>query len=306
MEGDVSESCFHELGLRLNKRTKGKVMLKLIIFFIVLNMTYVMSIYAGDIIMFKEGIKIDQPNLARMLLSEVRGGDFAHPGDAQAIDMIVKKTNTFVDNLKSSTVLDVGCGFGGTVDYLSQLGFRDVQGCDLDQAAISYAQSRYIGLTFDRVDARLLHEHYRPFSFDFITLFNVAYAIENKDSLLHSLSQIAKPGAILAIFDYSGKHDIKDFPILDLAGKPMYPLFQDTLAINLVKNNWEVLEFEDITNQYRVWYNDLLVKLVAQELPLKQLFSVEDYDKVKRTFEGLLELISQDILGGGVIYAKKR
>lgn len=281
-------------------------MLKLITFFIVLNMPYVMTIYAGDIIMFKEGIKIAQPNLARMLLSEVRGGDFAHPGDAQAIDRIVEKTNTFVDNLKSSTVLDVGCGFGGTVHYLNQLSFRDVEGCDLDQAAISYAQSRYIGLNFKRVDAHLLHEHYRLFSFAFITLFNVAYAIENKDSLLHSLSQIAKSGAILVIFDYTCNQDIKDFPILDLAGKPMYPLFQDTLEIQLLKNNWEVLEFEDITNQYRIWYDDLLMKLAEQEFALKELFSVEDYDKVKKTFAGLLELISKDILGGGVIYARKR
>ncbi len=261
-----------------------------------------MCIYASDIIVFKE----DQPNLARMLLSEVRGGDFTHPGDAQAIDMIVKKANTFVDNLKSSTVLDVGCGFGGTVNYLSQLDFTDVQGCDLDQAAISYAQSRYIGLNFNRVDAHLLHEHYRPFSFDFLTLFNVAYAIENKSSLLHSLSHIAKPGAILAIFDYTCNQDIKAFPIFDLAEKHMYPLFQDTLEIHLADNNWEVLEIEDITDQYYVWYDDVLKKLVEQEVALKQHFSVEDYNKVKKTFDGIFELISKNILGGGVIYARKK
>ena len=31
------------------------------------------------------------PNSMRLLLSELRGGDYAHPGDEEAIDLVLKK-----------------------------------------------------------------------------------------------------------------------------------------------------------------------------------------------------------------------
>lgn len=71
-------------------------------------------------------------NSSRLLLSKLRGGDYAHPGDTEVIDIILKKVLSFDPLLKDKAVLDVGSGFGGTVHYLSQKGFRDIQGVVFD------------------------------------------------------------------------------------------------------------------------------------------------------------------------------
>jgi hypothetical protein len=59
----------------------------------------------------------------------------------------------------------------------------------------------------------------------------VLYAIEDKPSLLKNLYNIAKPGAILALFDYTTADS--SFSLQDLAGKSMYPIVVKDLEKNL-------------------------------------------------------------------------
>lgn len=56
-------------------------------------------------------------NSSRLLLSRVRGGDYAHAGDRKAIDIVLEKVLSLEPDLKSKAVLDVGCGCGGTAQY---------------------------------------------------------------------------------------------------------------------------------------------------------------------------------------------
>ena len=82
-------------------------------------------------------------NQARLILSQLRGGDFTHAGDKEAIDMVVTKLKQEHPEVLKGNCLDVGCGFGGTADYLVKQGFKHVWGIDIDKSTIAYAKSKY-------------------------------------------------------------------------------------------------------------------------------------------------------------------
>ncbi len=71
-------------------------------------------------------------NQARLMLSELRGGDFTHAGDREAVDMVITKIKQEASEVLNGNCLDVGCGFGGTADYLVKNGFKHVWGIDID------------------------------------------------------------------------------------------------------------------------------------------------------------------------------
>lgn len=108
------------------------------------------------------GAKVPSPNSSRLLLSDLRGGDYAHAGDAEAINIVIDKALSFDPTMRTSPALDVGSGFGGTVNYLYQKGFTLAEGCDVDPAPIAYAQDHYSSLTFTAVDALSVSQYYPP------------------------------------------------------------------------------------------------------------------------------------------------
>ncbi len=79
------------------------------------------------------------PNSARLLLAELRHGDYAHAGDQEAIDLVIQKLLKLNPHIKAGTTLDVGSGFGGTLDYLIQQGFKNTEGIDMDASAVAQA-----------------------------------------------------------------------------------------------------------------------------------------------------------------------
>jgi cyclopropane fatty-acyl-phospholipid synthase-like methyltransferase len=50
----------------------------------------------------------------KRILALVREGDYAHPGEERAIDLIFSS----LPRDAAREVLDVGCGRGGTADYV--------------------------------------------------------------------------------------------------------------------------------------------------------------------------------------------
>ena len=95
----------------------------------------------------------EQPNFARLLLSKLRNGDYTHAGHVEAIDLILKKVITYDNNIYERKTLDIGCGFGGTLHYFKQNGFKDCVGIDFDETAIAYARKKYSDIQFHHLDA---------------------------------------------------------------------------------------------------------------------------------------------------------
>lgn len=244
-------------------------------------------------------------NSSRVLLTKLRKGDYAHVGDREAIDIVLQKALSFDPKLKNKAVLDVGCGFGGTAQYLYEAGFSRIEGLDLDPAAILYAQNKYPALNFTVGDALHVDKIYSPSYFSFVCLFNIMYAIQDKALLLKKLSAVSKPEAILAIFDYTCEENGAPF-LTDLADKPIYPLQSGILQEDLKQAQWDLLDITDMTSDYIRWYRELLKKLSTHAFDLRKEFSAQDVSTVSQIFTMLLSYLEQGILGGAVVYARKQ
>ncbi len=60
--------------------------------------------------------------LGKKILSIIRDGVYAHPGGRQAVDMAFE--GILPDN--NRRILDVGCGLGGTSNYVQSEGYGKV------------------------------------------------------------------------------------------------------------------------------------------------------------------------------------
>ena len=249
--------------------------------------------------------KVDQPvlNQTRLILAELRGGDFAHAGDKEAIDIVLAKLKQDFPKVLEGNCLDVGCGSGGTADYFVKHGFKNVWGIDVDKAVIDYAKSKYKGVEFLNADALSLSLKFNRDFFSFLCLFNVLYAIEDKDSVLWQLAHVASPGAILMIFDFSSPEGAD--PLLDLAGKSMRPIDTKTIKQQLHEAGWEVLEIRDLSGNFIVWYEQLLKKLAEKQEELRGHFLEKDIAKFSATYVHILHQLRKKTLGGVLIYAKR-
>ena len=215
-------------------------------------------------------------NPKRLLISEIRGGDYAHAGDVEAIDLVLEKLYSINPNLKSSKILDVGCGFGGTLDYLKNKGFKHLYGIDIDKIAIDYAKQRYKDIQFNNIDALASSATFPKSTFELIWLLNSIYAIEDKNKLLSSLARIAKSGATLVIFDYSMAEGDGVLSVHDFAGKQMLPIKITDLLRNLDTNGWDIIEIDDLSEDFIKWYSAFLVKLRSKKDLLISRFSERD------------------------------
>lgn len=242
-------------------------------------------------------------NTARLLLANLRGGDYAHAGDREAIDIVLEKALALSPKIQKGPCLDVGSGLGGTANYIYNLGFHSIYGIDLDQTAIEYAKQCYPQIPCLAANANDVAKLFNKEFFSFIYMFNVLYAIEDKSSLLKNLYAVAKPGAILALFDYTTEQT--SFNLKDLAGKPMHPIRLKELEKNLKDAGWEIIEIHDLSSYFRGWYRDLLDKIEKEQEILSSQFSEVDINKVKTTFSTIYEWLKTSKLGGAVIYARK-
>lgn len=249
------------------------------------------------------GVSPMKVNSARLLLAKLRGGDYAHAGDKEAVDLVVQKVVQMSPEIKKASCLDVGSGFGGSANDFYQMGFHSIWGIDIDTAAVAYAQEHYPQIDFICADAKEVKAHFHSDFFSFIYLLNVAYAIEDKQELFKNLSLVAKPGALLALFDYTSQNST--LPVRDLADKLMYPMNLTKLKEDLSFSGWEMLETIDLSEQFKEWYRCLLHKLSKEQSKLELDFSKEDIARVNSTFKLLLKYLESGRLGGALIFARK-
>lgn len=115
----------------------------------------------------------------------------------------------FVD--KSASILDVGCGYGRTLQELHQLGYERLMGMDFSQGMIARGQRLY-----PHLDLRVKKNAsigLADGSIDAVILFAVLTCIqrdEEQRSLIREIRRVLKPGGILYVNDFLLNTDLRN------------------------------------------------------------------------------------------------
>ena len=237
----------------------------------------------------------------KLLLSNIRTGDYAHAGEKEAIDLVMNK----IKKSPKQYLLDVGCGLGGTAGYLQNKGWGNITGVDIDRKAIDHAKKHYPGVEFIQCAADKVTRSLK-IKFDVICLFNAYFCFSNQTQCLNDFSKIAKPNGILALFDYSSPNKYKGInPFHDEKNKPFSPINLKSAITDFSKNGWKIIEMINLTNHYISWYQNAINNLKIMKNTLTEKFGETAYNQVIKGFIKVLRLLQSNDLGGVVAYAAK-
>lgn len=198
-------------------------------------------------------------------------------------------------------LLDVGCGRGGTANYLHQNGYSDIYGFDIDSESIEYAKTQYPHIDFRCCDALRCSDCY-DCCFDIIYLFNVLYSFNDggKETCLRQLRKLADDRTRLVIFDYTELQDEERDVPTNRAN--WHPLNISRIRAICEATGWRVTEFVDYTPEYCGWYADLVDRILRYREDILEIADEHWYSSAKSLYEGLLSDLVSGRLGGGTLY----
>lgn len=238
----------------------------------------------------------------KQILALIRGGDYAHPGEATAIELVFAG----IPKNSDQKLLDVGCGRGGTANYLQTQAWGKVTGLDIDADCIAYAQAEYPACGFhcgDVVDAAEILADW----FDLIYLFNSFYAFPNPAQALNALRQVAHSQTRLIIFDYTRKGNTQlNQPTNGTAPFIPNPIDLEHFPKTLADSGWQLTHIQDLSEQYVAWYQAFLQRAEDQQQAIIELAGVGAWEMVMLVYQALLTELQAGRLGGALILAQAK
>jgi len=235
----------------------------------------------------------------KQILALVREGDYAHPGEERAIDLVFST----LPKDAAREVLDIGCGRGGTAEYVRKHCWGNVTGVDIDEDSLVYARGRYPGVEFVYPDVASIGGLWRE-RFDHIYLFNSFYAFPDQRRALHEMCIAARENAILTIFEYT---DV-DGAFRQSVGEKLAfwkPIELRRFPQELEGTGWIFVRSEDISSHYLTWYRDLCFRIEARKERIVNTHGQDWYDYVYATYADLLSLVERKIVGGTIVWARR-
>jgi SAM-dependent methyltransferase len=231
----------------------------------------------------------------KRILALVREGDYAHAGEEEAIERALRS----IPKDPQRWMLDVGCGRGGTADYVRRHGWGHVEGIDRDAESIDYARAKYPEVGFHVCDALDIARTVTR-TFDVIYMLNAFYAFDRQREALAVLRKVAKPGAELVIFDYTVGANAGDTP------NPMMPhaIRLSEIAAMLRETGWEPGAIEDLNADYVRWYEEFVSRVQSKRTEIEKVGGVDWYNFVFSMYSGLHSVIVGGELGGALVHAR--
>lgn len=248
----------------------------------------------------------------KQLMSEIKGQDFSHIGGVSAINTLTASIydNGCSEEARSDNALEVGCGFGGTANFMHSSGYDSLWALDIKEDAIKSAKAKYPAINFINTDATQIADEFESDFFSLVFMINTAYAIQDQNALWQNVKRVSKKGATLAVLDYSLGSNIAEgeiFEFTKLNGKMLYPI--DIEGTKRIFNyiGWDIVKIEDITEDFKAWHRELLTDIENKQELLESAGYTEDqisftYDNIVNT----VQLLEEGKLGGSIIIAKKR
>jgi SAM-dependent methyltransferase len=236
----------------------------------------------------------------KQILALARGGDYAHPGEAAAIELVMAP----VPKRPDQVVLDVGCGRGGTAHYLASHGWGSVIGVDIDAENITAARDAYPAQMFLCADAGRLASAW-PGRADVICLFTAFYAFPDQARALDQMRAVAADDATLVIFDYT-------WPAFDARSEAMRakrsgswePLRLDRLPAMLAAAGWRLDVTLDMTAGFAGWYGELAARIVSAQEAIVAHAGPAWYDFAAAWYGELADACRDGVVGGAAVYAR--
>ncbi len=241
-------------------------------------------------------------NQSKQLLAFARDGDFAHPGEIEAIQLAMDP----IPKNKSQRLLDVGCGLGGTADYLQRHGWGEVEGIDLDNELIQYAKSHYSNVSFIQGDI-LQPDRYLPKTFQVIYCFSAFFSFKSQLDALLQLSQVAADDCELMIFDYSRPSATQlanPFPWAKPSSR-FQPIYLPELKEQLLQSGWHFKTHIDVSHQFETWYTQLLLRFEMKRDEIIGQFDEFIFEQMVAGYKELLLSINEKKIGGIIVYAHR-
>lgn len=232
----------------------------------------------------------------KRILALIRDGDYAHAGEEEAIERALRS----IPKSPRNWIFDVGCGRGGSAEYLRRHGWGNLVGIDRDNESIEYAKATYPEIEFHTCDvlevpATVTRE------FDGIYMLNAFFAFADQRAALAALRKVAKPGARLVIFDYA----IGSPTDLSVGGQVFIPHPIQLAAIGdlIRESGWEPGAVEDLNADYTRWYAAFVERIRRKQDEIEKIGGTEWYRFVLSMYSGLHDVIASGTLGGAIVHA---
>ncbi len=135
-------------------------------------------------------MRMNHPD-GKRLLATVRGGDYAHAGEEEAIHLLWER----LPKIPTQACLDAGCGRGGTAAFVQSHDWGSVTGVDIDATSIcgglceASRTAIFTPSTSSKPDSAF------PGQFDIIYAFNAFYAFPDQPAALAALAGAAQTGS---------------------------------------------------------------------------------------------------------------
>jgi SAM-dependent methyltransferase len=235
----------------------------------------------------------------KRLLALARGDDYAHAGETEAIDLV---WNALPKN-SGQDVLDAGCGRGGTAAYLYRAGWGNVTGIDVEAESIEKARATYPEISFEICPVEQAERIGRG-RFDVVCCFNSFYAFADQVTALSALAQTARPGARLAIFDYSDPGSFENSKLAKHAELHRWnPLKLSNIGSLLSDGGWSLEAVFDLTDDYTRWYKNLSARIHDMRSRLIEECGLETWEYAANFYDAMHETLQAGGMGGAIVYA---
>jgi SAM-dependent methyltransferase len=236
----------------------------------------------------------------KQILALARGGDYAHPGEEEAIELVM----AHVAKRPDQVVLDVGCGCGGTAHYLADHGWGVVTGVDIDAENIASARAAYPMQAFVCADAGDLTTAWHGRA-DLICLFTAFYAFPDQARALAQMRAVAADDATLVMFDYTcPAFDARVETLRAKRTGSWQPLRLDRAPAMLADAGWRVETMVDLTPQFDRWYGDLVRRIVSAEHAIVEHAGRPWFEFAAAWYRELADAVHEGVVGGATISAR--
>ena len=232
----------------------------------------------------------------KRILALIRDGDYAHAGEDEAIERSFRSIPKGSDRW----MLDVGCGRGGSADYLRRNGWGRVEGIDRDAESIEYARATWPEVGFHVCDVLDVPRTVTR-TFDVVYMLNAFYAFDRQRDALAELRKVAKPSAQLVIFDYTvgPKSPGAQAPAL-----MPHAIRLSEIAAMLRAAGWEPGTVEDLSVEYARWYATFVERVQLKRAEIEKIGGTDCYNFVFSMYSGLHSEIASGGLGGAIVHAR--